>query len=211
MNIAGGMRESSIVVGNYFDKYGSKNPLVRWIMHRFEQTLMELIQKAQPLSIHEVGCGEGYWVQRWYRQGYQVRGCDFSTEVIALARANATGVGVPTKLFRVRSIYDLEMGEDSAELLVCCEVLEHLERPEEALEVLSRVAAKHVLLSVPREPLWRFLNILRCKYLGCLGNTPGHIQHWSRSEFLRTIDRYFEIVETRSPLPWTMVLCKIRR
>jgi hypothetical protein len=30
---------------------------------------------------------------------------------------------------------------------------------------------------VPREPIWRIGNMARGRYLGDLGNTPGHIQH----------------------------------
>jgi hypothetical protein len=63
---------------------------------------------------------------------------------------------------------------------------------------------------VPREPLWRVLNLARGKYLADLGNTPGHVNHWSRGGFLDLLSRRFEIVEARTPLPWTMALCKVR-
>ncbi len=43
------------------------------------------------------------------------------------------------------------------------------------------------------------------------GNTPGHLQHWSRAGFLRLVADYFEVVEVRTPLPWTMALCRPRR
>ncbi|WP_207642472.1 hypothetical protein, partial [Desulfosporosinus sp. I2] len=68
----------------------------------------------------------------------------------------------------------------------------------------------HIILSVPREPLWRILNLARGKYIPDLGNTPGHIQHWSKKSFLRLVNRYFDVLEVKSPLPWTMVLCRIR-
>ena len=51
----------------------------------------------------------------------------------------------------------------------------------------------------------RLLNIARCRYLTALGNTPGHLQQFSRRSFLELLDRRFELVEVRSPLPWTMV------
>ena len=92
--------------------------------------------------------------------------------------------------------------------MICCEVLEHLAEPRRALERLASISRRHCLLSVPREPLWRALNCLRGSYLGQLGNTPGHIQHWSRGAFLRLVGEYFEIVEVRSPIPWTVVLCR---
>lgn len=210
VRISGGAKENGIVVGNAYDKYGSRNPIVKWIMGGFESALSELVTRASPTAIHEIGCGEGYWVLRWTGQGIAARGCDFSTQVIELARENAAGLGVTTPLFKARSIYDLEMGQDGADLIVCCEVLEHLEDPEAGLEALHRVVGRHLIVSVPREPLWCALNLVRGKYIADWGNTPGHIQHWSKRGFVRLVSKYFEVVEVKSPLPWTMLLCRPR-
>lgn len=210
MKIAGGMREADVVVGNAYDKYGSRNPFVRYLMEGFERALTTLVNHVQPGSIHEIGCGEGYWVIEWAKQGIAARGSDFSDKVIALAQENAREYGVSEALFRARSIYALRPEEDGAELLVCCEVLEHLEDPEEALRVLQRVATSHVILSVPREPIWCAMNMARGKYWGHWGNTPGHIQHWRSMQFIRLVSRYFDVVEVRKPWPWTMLLCRVR-
>lgn len=208
--ISGGVTEQDVVAGNVYDKYGSRNFLVRKIMQGFESDLSGLVARAAPSAIHEIGCGEGYWVLRWHDQGIAARGCDFSSRVIAMARENAASRGLPESLFETRSIYDIEAGRDGADLLVCCEVLEHLESPEQALARLRQVATGHLILSVPREPLWRLLNCARGAYLRHLGNTPGHVQHWSKGTFVRLVEKYFEIVEVRTPLPWTMVLCSAR-
>jgi len=208
MKIAGGLTEDGIVVGNAYDKYQSRNPVVRRIMQGFESALSGFVAQVNPASIHEVGCGEGYWVAKWQQQGIPARGCDFSEQVIALAQANAQAKGMTKDLFSVRSIYELRPGDDAADLLVCCEVLEHLEDPEAALAVLQAVVGRHLIVSVPREPLWCLLNLARGKYIGQLGNTPGHIQHWSKRGFIDLISRYFDVVGVASPLPWTMLLCR---
>ena len=130
--------------------------------------------------------------------------------IIELARANAREQGVSPDLFKVRNIYDLEPGPDSADLIVCCEVFEHLEHPEEGLRALQRVATNYVIISVPREPIWCILNMVRGKYLAHFGNTPGHVQHWSRRSLVRLVDIYFDVVDVRNPLPWTMLLCRVR-
>lgn len=208
MKIAGGATENGIVIGNAYDKYGSGNPIVKWIMNGFESALSGLVAKASPTAIHEIGCGEGYWVMRWTEQGIAASGCDFSNQVIELARENAVERGLSSGLFATRSIYDLEADRDGADLVVCCEVLEHLEDPEAGLRSLQNVAGRHLIVSVPREPLWCALNLVRGKYLSDWGNTPGHIQHWSNHGFVRLVSKYFEIVEVRNPLPWTMLLCR---
>ena len=210
MKLAGGQKDQGIVIGNVFDKYGSGNPLVRRIMRGFEENLAALVTAAGPVDIHEVGCGEGYWILRWNEQGIAARGCDFSQQVIDLARQNAIERGLDTSLFETRSIYELDPVRDRADLVVCCEVLEHLKDPEAALEALRRIVGRHLILSVPWEPTWRVLNMARGKYLARMGNTPGHLQHWSRRGFVTLVSRYFDVVEVRRPLPWTMLLCQPR-
>jgi 2-polyprenyl-3-methyl-5-hydroxy-6-metoxy-1,4-benzoquinol methylase len=207
---SGGAEEDGIVTGNAYDKYGSKNPIVKWMMKGFESSLSNFVTKVAPKSIHEIGCGEGYWVLAWTEQGLHARGCDFSKTVIDLARENSVSRGLASSLFEARSIYDLESHRDSADLIICCEVLEHLEDPEAGLQALQRVTTQYLILSVPREPLWRVLNFARGKYVMQLGNTPGHLQHWSKRSFTQLVSKYFDVIETSSPLPWTMLLCRPR-
>jgi 2-polyprenyl-3-methyl-5-hydroxy-6-metoxy-1,4-benzoquinol methylase len=210
IQIAGGRKEDGIVIGNAFDKYGSRNPIVKWMMNGFHSALSDLVTKARPKTIHEIGCGEGYWVCKWSQAGYAARGSDFSSQVIELARRNANSDGLSPSLFQTGSIYDLQSPQDSADLLVCCEVFEHLEDPRAGLEALQRVVCGHLILSVPREPIWRVLNVARGRYLRDFGNTPGHVQHWSKNRFRDLVGDYFEILETKSPFPWTMSLCRPR-
>jgi 2-polyprenyl-3-methyl-5-hydroxy-6-metoxy-1,4-benzoquinol methylase len=207
VKISGGDKENGIVFGNAYDKYGSRNPIVKWIMGGFETALSELVAKASPTAIHEIGCGEGYWVLRWNEQGLRAKGCDFSARVIDIARENAVEHGLPPSLFETHSIYDLVASRDSADLVVCCEVLEHLEHPEAGLQVLQQIVGRNLIVSVPNEPLWSVLNLARGKYITHWGNTPGHIQRWSRDNFIGLVSKYFNVIEVRNPLPWTMLLC----
>ncbi len=211
MSIAGGVKENGIFVGNIYDKYGSKNPFVRLIMNGFQRSLQDLVDQVAPKSIHEIGCGEGYWVLQWIRQNIDACGSDFSAYAISIAQKQAATLGLPEEIFKQRNIYDLAFEEDSADLIICCEVLEHLEDPEEGLATLQKVVKEYIILSVPIEPLWRVLNCLRGKYLLRLGDTPGHIQHWSSSGFRQLVAQYFDIIEVKIPLPWTMVLGRVKR
>ena len=210
VKVSGGIKEDGVVIGNAYDKYGSRNLIVRRLMQGFESSLTDLVAKAAPQSIHEIGCGEGYWVLRWQESGFEARGCDFSSKIIEIARENAESCKLPVSLFKTRSIYDLAQDVDTADLIVCCEVIEHLERPKEGLRALQRIVGQHLIVSVPREPIWRALNLARGKYITDFGNTPGHIQHWSRRGFVALVSKYFEVVEVKSPLPWTMLLCRPR-
>ena len=88
-------------------------------------------------------------------------------------------------------------------------MLEHVPDPEHTLAEMARCAERHLLVSVPREPLWRMLNMARGAYWSELGNTPGHLNHWSRRSFVRLLSRHGEVVEVRSPFPWTMLLVRL--
>lgn len=201
--------EDGIIAGNYEDKHATRNPVARRLVAGFEAAVLGLVDRTGARDVHEVGCGEGRMTELLARRGLAVRASDFSGEVVARARREAAERGFDAVL-KVSSVYDLAPPGDAAELVVCCEVLEHLESPARALEVLSRLARPWLVASVPREPLWRVLNCARGKYLGDLGNTPGHLQHWSRTEFLQFLGTRFEIVESRAPLPWTVALCRVR-
>ncbi|MCU6676407.1 class I SAM-dependent methyltransferase [Leclercia tamurae] len=205
--VSGGKSEDGVVFGNAYDKYGSKNPIVKWMMNGFDSSLETFVSRANPKTIHEVGCGEGFWVNKWNGQGLQAVGSDFSHDVISLARENALAADLAPDVFNARSIYDLKPDVDSADLIVCCEVMEHLEDPDRAMKVLQMLVKHYLIVSVPREPVWCALNMARGKYLKSFGNTPGHIQHWSKSAFIKFTGEYFRVVEVASPFPWTMLLC----
>jgi 2-polyprenyl-3-methyl-5-hydroxy-6-metoxy-1,4-benzoquinol methylase len=198
---------SENVVGNYYDKYGTKNPIARALMNGFLSAVSALYRRAAPRRVLEVGCGEGRLAHHLVTRGSvpdAFEACDVSIDRVA------PGLH-PLIQFRQASIYELPFEDRSFDLVVCCEVLEHLEEPAKGLREVARVSAGHVLLSTPREPIWRALNMLRGKYLSDLGNTPGHIQHWSSHGLTRFAEREVQIVERRRPLPWTVLLGTPRR
>ena len=206
---AGAMGSSPAVTdgGNVYDKYATRNPIERRLVAGFVDALLGLVDRTGAREAHEVGCGEGELSMRLASRGLSVRGSDVSAEVVAEAerRAAEAGLRIP---FKAAGIEELEPGADAAELVVCCEVLEHLEDPARGLDVLTALATPWLVVSVPREPLWRALNLARLSYVGALGNTPGHLNHWSKDSFLRFLSERLEVVETHSPLPWTMALCR---
>lgn len=194
--------------GNHYDKYGTRNPLARWMMSGFLRSFDTLAEQTGAQSSFEVGCGEGHLSIRLAQRGVAARGVDIAPSCIekTLANAAAAGVNVPARVADIRTLGP----EDAAELVVCCEVLEHLDDPVAAVETLARLARPWLLTSVPREPLWRVLNMCRGKYWGDWGNTPGHVQHFSAMAFRQLIARRFEVVAMEQPLPWTMILAKVR-
>ena len=208
--MSGGVTVSheGIVTGNTYDKYGSTNLLVRRLMTGFERTLDELLMSTEPHSLLDVGCGEGVLVHQWAQRLGECRvvGIDLEEQSI---QAGWSERQAPNLEYHVMRAENLPFAENEFDLATAIEVLEHVPDPEHTLAEMARCAERHLLVSVPREPLWRMLNMARGAYLPQLGNTPGHINHWSKRSFGELLARYGEVVQARSPFPWTMMLVRL--
>lgn len=194
-----------VVAGNVYDKYGTNNPVARRLMSGFLSGFDELLDQAGPMeSVLEVGCGEGHITARLAeRHGRtHVTGSDLSPEILDIAREEHPGLQ-----FERQSVYDVGADGRRWDLIVACEVFEHLDDPSDALRALASAANRALILSVPREPIWRALNMARGRYWSRLGNSHGHVQHWSRSSFLAFLNQQVKVSASRSPLPWTQALC----
>ena len=196
-----------VPTGNTYDKYGSTNPVVRRLMAGFDAALDELWERAAPESALDVGCGEGVLTERFAQQlerGHVV-GVDLDDPKL---RAEWATRARPNLDFRTYDGAELPFRRNEFDIACAIEVLEHVPDPERTLAELVRVARRHVLVSVPREPLWRGLNVLRGAYVRQLGNTPGHVNHWSKRAFLDFVNAHGQIAAIRSPFPWTMLLVR---
>lgn len=193
------------IVGNHEDKYHAKNPISRALVTNFLSAVTDLYQRTGAARVLEVGCGEGHLANRLIKAA---RPAHFEACDVDLRPAPDLD---PQIVLREASIYALPYPDASFDLVVCCEVLEHLHDPAAGLAELARVSARHVLLSTPWEPVWRLLNMARGRYLRDLGNTPGHVQHFSRRALLALADTRLQVRELRKPLPWTVLLGAVRR
>jgi 2-polyprenyl-3-methyl-5-hydroxy-6-metoxy-1,4-benzoquinol methylase len=196
------------VTGNTYDKYGSTNPVVRRLMSGFERTLDELFTQADPQSLLDVGCGEAVLTHKWAQRldPRRVVGIDLEDPAI---QAEWEQRQAPNLEYRVMKAERMPFADDEFDVATAIEVLEHVPDPAHTVAEMARVAQRWLLVSVPREPLWRGLNIARGAYIKDLGNTPGHVNHWSKRAFVALLSRHGEVVEARSPFPWTMLLVRL--
>jgi SAM-dependent methyltransferase len=196
--------------GNVYDKYGTKNPLSRLLVKGFLEAVDDAFIALSPSSVLDVGCGEGVVTER-------ISGRLPHAQVVGL------DVGDPALLsewehrrasrlrFQPGSAYALPFADDSFDVACAFEVLEHLEHPADALAELRRVASQALVLSVPREPIWRIGNVLTGRHLRARGNTPGHINHWSARQFAAFVGHGGTVIDVRKPLPWTVVTVAVSR
>lgn len=192
--------------GNLYNKYESKNPLVNLLMKIYFKNLYNLIipVKNEINSSLDIGCGEGYITQYMNSLGFDIEGADASEYIINIAKYMH-----PTIPFNIKSIYDIGSYNKRYDLVMAVEVLEHLNNPNQALKELRKVSDKYVFISVPNEPLFRICNILRFKYICNFGNTPGHINHWTRRSFETFLSKEFDKITLKTSTLWLMALCEV--
>jgi SAM-dependent methyltransferase len=198
---------TSVPTGNTYDKYGTANPIERRVMANFFATLERALPTAAPSRILEVGAGEGEVVGRVIHDRWPA----VPMAVLDLPDPTLAGHWRQRDLAGIfGSATALPLPDRCVDLVLAIEVLEHVDDPAGALREIARVAGADVVLSVPREPIWRALNVARGKYWRDLGNTPGHIQHWSSKTFVELVSQHLEVTGTWQPLPWTLVRARGR-
>lgn len=192
---------------NYL-KHQNTNPIQKLLIDNFYHKFFELLKPLRASSILDVGSGEGFTLRKLEEKGIgeKLEGVDYSDDAIELAKKV-----YPTLTIKKGDIYNLPYKDDSFDVLLCTEVLEHLKDPEKAIKELRRVSKKHIIFSVPNEPFFIIANLLRGKYLRRLGNHPEHINHWNYRGFEKFLKKNgLQIQKSRHPFAWTMVLARTK-
>lgn len=195
----------NLTTDNY-RKHTPKNPLQKFLIKRFFDKFLQTVKFTNVKSVLDVGCGEGFTMNRMKDAGVGERreGIEYSETSIAIAKKLYPDLNI-----KQGDIYKLPYKANSFDLVVCTEVLEHLENPKKALLELVRVSKKYVLLSVPNEPFFMMANLLRGKNLSRWGNDIEHIQHWSSGSFERFVKvPGVKVAAKKLSFPWTIVLLK---
>ena len=187
-----------------FKKHTSQNPLQRLLIDNFHRTAADLYSQTHAQVVLDAGCGEGFGIEHAMQQGNtKIVGLDNNIGALYLAQQRHRNYN-----FTSGNLYSLPFPSLSFDLVVCMEVLEHLDNPAKGLIELLRVSRRWLLLSVPHEPFFRGANFLRGKNMATWGNDPGHINHWSARGFAHFVSRHTHIVDQRQSFPWTLILCE---
>lgn len=194
------------IAGNTYDKYASTNPVERRMMQGFFTSLDSMLDGLEPSLVVEVGAGEGRITERLVERfpAADVIGLDLLDGELA-----DEWMRLDVPMF-FGDVTRLPFADRSVDLVVGLEVLEHVPEPRRALDEIARVCADTAVLSVPREPVWRIGNVARGRYVRALGNTPGHVNHWSARSFESFVATRLDVVDVQRPLPWTMLRARGR-
>ena len=164
-----------------------------------------LAASTKPSSVLDVGCAEGFVLSRIQKYADSCTGIDMDKS--ALSRGKEL---YPSLVFREGNAEKLPFEDNSFDLVVCTEVMEHLENPAAVLQEIKRVSRKWVLLSVPHEPWFCLANFLRGKNVRRLGNDPEHINHWTGRGLQRLARKNgLEVEKAVHRFPWQLCLAKL--
>lgn len=190
---------------DFSGKYKNRGFISKYLVNKYFIAVGKLLDKTNNVSTaHEVGAGEGLSTVRLSKIVENLSASEYVEKALITAKKNNPDI----KVFQ-ESIYDLQYKNSSVDLVFLLEVLEHLDYPELALDELKRISKRYLILGVPREPLWRFLNVCRFKYLKSYGNTPGHLNHWSKKSIIELIEKkYGKVIALEPVIPWTIILAE---
>lgn len=195
-------------------KYHSKNPVYNYLVNGFnnsvKRNLIEISKLNKPKKILEIGVGEGQITEICLSvfPDAQYIAADIANGILTVAKETLKKYQNQIS-FEIQDINNMPYNNNTFDLVICCEVLEHVPQPKNGLAEIYRVLKPNgvALLSVPKEPVWRVLNMLRGYYWDALGNTPGHVNHWSVNKFKKFVSEHqFEILNIDKPLPWSVIL-----
>ena len=190
---------------DFSGKYENEGAVARYLVDNYFKAVSRLLKKANLInSAHEIGVGEGHSTMRLKTMVNNLSASEYVENLVEIAKKNNPKLNIFQE-----SVYELKNESNSVDLVLLLEVLEHLDYPEIALQEIKRISSKYLILGVPNEPLWRILNMCRLKYLKNFGNTPGHLNHWSKNRLVKLIEKEFgSVLAIELPIPWIIILAE---
>jgi 2-polyprenyl-3-methyl-5-hydroxy-6-metoxy-1,4-benzoquinol methylase len=191
----------------YFDqfqtkKYRAKNPVKRALIARFVDRVAELVADGgAPAEVLEIGVGEGFlagYLSSLYPKT-KFSGVDIQERDLALLRAK-----FPHIVAHQGSIYDLSTLPGGYDLVICAEVLEHLDDPHRALQQIVSLAPKRVILTVPHEPWFMLSNLAMGKNVTRFGNDIEHCNHFTVRSFRKLLSKHIALDHVTTSYPWIL-------
>ncbi len=184
-------------------KYYSKNPLKKICVKLFTEKIVKTISRLKIKNILDAGCGEGFIIRKVLKNipDIKINGLDMNQDSIQFAKKI-----LPNCKFTQGDIINMPYNNNSYDLIIALEILEHLKSPELALQELKRVTNNYCLISVPLEPYFSLGNLLSGKNIKQFGKEPEHLQLWNKKQIVNLVSQYFNILSVNVSFPWTIIL-----
>ena len=178
-------------------KYTNKNPIHRFTLGRFFDLVAQEIASMNVKQVLEFGCGEGLFLQELKKRNIifnHLTGIDL--RIRALQHA---AIMHPEYSFLSADIMKSPFRCGQFDFVIASQVLEHVYHPDDVLKKLVSLCSAHLFLTVPWEPWFCLMNLLRGRDIKHFGNHPEHVNHWSLNKFKEfvasctVVEKYFTV------------------
>ncbi len=186
-------------------KYTNKNPLHQLALGKYFDVVSSEISALNPGRVLEFGCGEGLLAEKLIERDTRIgdyTGVDIREDAIRFAQSR-----VPALRFVCADIFKWPEAGETYDLVMACQVFEHLPDPRPFLERLLQLTRSHVFLTVPLEPWFRLLNLARGRDITRLGNHPEHVNHWGLKSFSEFVAASAAIEHAYISFPFVILKC----
>jgi len=178
-----------------YDKCNTNSSPHEWL----EIAILERIKKFQIMRILDLGCGNGHLDKKLVEQGLTLVGCDPEETSIDMARKE-----LPQCEFHVLGVYDDPeiLGELNFDMVLACEVLEHLFLPRKLTHFSRKALKPNGLLLITTPYYGSYIKNILCSifnkwdYQFTVLWDGGHIKFWSLNTLkLLLKESGFELIE----------------
>lgn len=166
------------------------NVVIQWdSIHRHSpaprhrrRIILNMLRGLEFESVLDVGCAQAFLLDILAKRKKKTFGCDISNEVIEFNRKNFPD----SEFARVNIENGVYPDDKKFDLIICSEVIEHIQNWEKALENLMKMCNKYIVVTVPAGKMHKIDEIV------------GHVRHYNGNE----------LIDTFKKMGFETILCK---
>lgn len=175
--------------------YHSENPFERWLWKNKKKIIEKLLSEIKPESLVDLGCGDGGMIEVIGKKTTYT-GIDISPTQLANAKKHIKKNESKKIKFICADILDSGLKDNSFDVALLCDVVEHVLSPKTLLQEAQRITKKggYIILSIPNEMLWE---LSRLALLRFPLRSPDHIN----AIYPKDIEKTFHHVKRKNFIP----------
>ncbi|HTE22516.1 MAG TPA: class I SAM-dependent methyltransferase [Candidatus Limnocylindria bacterium] len=153
----------------------------RYLFRKYN--ILNLIQTIPVKTFADVGCGAGELACSLAQRGYKGVGIDFSDDALAVANGIRKERGLTTKQLSFNK-GSLSVLPKKSDLIICCEVIEHLEDDNKFLQDVKKYG-DYFIFSVPARMQW----------FDQFDEKVGHFRRYEKGELIKQLEKHGYVIK----------------
>jgi 2-polyprenyl-3-methyl-5-hydroxy-6-metoxy-1,4-benzoquinol methylase len=176
-----------------------KGGISRWYWDYKDNIVLDEINEKDN-TILDVGCGEGIMLEKLTKRypHKNIIGLDTIPENIQIC----SKFGLPVQL---GDLYHLDFHNNSIDVVILMEVIEHLAAPDQAIKEIHKVLKPggKLIIIFPNDAFFLIARILTLKFKEAAFN-PGHLKQWTHREIRKFLNNHNLDVITSISIPFLL-------